>query len=140
MFVINETISINLTEFEFSYVRSPGPGGQNVNKVNSKALLKWSIDRTNVLPAAVKNRFRERFHRRISKDGYFTISSHRYRDQGRNTADCLSKLRDLILEIYPEPITRKPTKVSKAAKRRRVDAKRRQAEKKHSRSRPGSDD
>ncbi len=140
MFVINEAISINPTEFEFSYARSPGPGGQNVNKVNSKALLKWSIDRTQALPDAVKSRFRERFHRRISKDGCFTISSHRYRDQGRNTTDCLSKLRDLILEIFPEPITRKPAKVSKAAKRRRVDAKRRQAEKKHSRSRPGSDD
>lgn len=140
MLVIDDHISINIAEFEFSYARSPGPGGQNVNKVNSKAILKWSIEKTEALPETVKGRFVATHRRRIAKDGNFVISSHRYRDQGRNVADCLSKLRQLILEVVPEPVKRKAKKVSKAAKKRRVESKRRNSDKKQSRSRPRLDD
>jgi len=140
MLVINEHISIRIAEFDFSFARSPGPGGQNVNKVNSQAILKWPIEQSDALPDNVKQRFLKRYSRRISKDGTFLIRSHRYRDQGRNIADCLSKLRELVLEVVPEPTKRKTTKVSKAAKRRRVEAKRRIGEKKQSRGRPKLDD
>ncbi len=140
MLVINETISISIKEFDFSFARSPGPGGQNVNKVNSQAILKWDVKGTSSLPDSVKQRFLKRYSRRISKEGIFLIRSHRYRDQGRNTADCLNKLRELVIDVVPEPTKRKPTKVSKNAKLRRLDAKRRVGEKKQSRGRPKLDD
>ncbi len=133
MLNINEEISIRLAEFQFSYARSPGPGGQNVNKVNSKVILKWSLKKTSALPESVKQRFSDRYANRISQDGIFTISSHRFRDQGRNVADCLNKLRELILSVAVEPKRRKPTKVSKAAKLRRVEGKRRKSATKQSR-------
>ena len=140
MLNVNEQISIRLKEFKFSYARSPGPGGQNVNKVNSKVILKWSLKKTSALPEPVKRRFAERYASRISQDEEFTITSHRFRDQGRNVADCLSKLRDLILAVATEPKKRKRTKVSKAAKARRLENKRRQSEKKQARKSPKKED
>lgn len=140
MLNVNEKISIRLTEFEFSYARSPGPGGQNVNKVNSKVILKWSLEKTSALPESVKRRFVKMNANRISQDGSFVMSSHRFRDQGRNVADCLSKLRELILAVAVEPKTRKKKKVSKAAKRRRMEGKRRNSATKQSRKPVRSDD
>jgi ribosome-associated protein len=140
MLTINDKISIRISEFRFSYTRSPGPGGQHVNKVNSKAIMKWSVDKSNALPDAMKQRFMKKFARRITKDGELVIQSHRYREQGRNVADCLHKLREMILEVAVEPKKRKPAKVSKSAKRRRVEAKRRKSEKKQSRRGPKMDD
>lgn len=140
MLHVNDRISIRLTEFKFSFARSPGPGGQNVNKVNSKAILKWSLKKTDALPESVMRRFRLKYSKRISTDNEFTISSHRFRDQGRNVADCLSKLRDLILAVADEPKPRKKTKVSKAAKRRRLENKKRKSLTKQSRKPPRRDD
>ena len=140
MLTINDKISIRISEFRFSYARSPGPGGQHVNKVNSKAMLKWSVEKSNALPLAMKQRFMKKFARRITKDGELVIQSHRYREQGRNVADCLHKLREMILEVAVEPKKRKPAKVSKSAKRRRVEAKRRISDKKQSRRGPKFDD
>ena len=136
MLTVNEKISIRIAEFKFSYARSPGPGGQNVNKVNSKAILKWSVKKSKGLPESVKARFLKRFARRISKEGELVLHSHRYRDQGRNVADCLNKLRDMILLVAEEPKQRKKKKVSQAAKKRRVENKRRIGEKKRSRKNP----
>ncbi len=140
MLSINDKISIPISEFKFSYARSPGPGGQNVNKVNSKAILKWSVGKSLSLPESIKQRFMKRFARRISKEGELVIHSHRYRDQGRNVADCLHKLREMVLEVAVEPKKRKPKKVSQGAKRRRVEAKRRISDKKQARRGPRLDD
>ena len=140
MLTINSHISIPISEFQFSYTRSPGPGGQHVNKVNSKAILKWSVRKTKGLPEAVQERFVEKFARRISKEGDLVINSHRYRDQGRNVADCLNKLRDMVLSVAVAPKKRQPTKVSKAAKRRRVENKRKNSDKKRTRGKPKLDD
>ena len=87
--------------------------------------MKWSIEKSKSLPPTVKQRFVKKFTRRISKDGELIIQSHRYRDQGRNVADCLHKLREMILLLATEPKKHKPVKISKAAKKRRVEAKRR---------------
>lgn len=139
MLKVNHRISIPLKEFEFSFARSPGPGGQNVNKVNSKAVLKWPVEKSNSLPESVKNRFLTKYKRRISNDGVLTMTSHRFRDQGRNVADVLNKLRDLILAVAEEPKIRKKKKVSASAKRRRLEDKRRQSDKKQSRKSPRLD-
>jgi len=111
-----------------------------VNKVNSKAILKWSLKKTDALPESVMRRFRLKYSKRISNDNEFVISSHRFRDQGRNVADCLSKLRDLILAVADEPKPRKKTKTSKAAKRRRLDNKKRKSLTKQARKPPRHDD
>lgn len=133
MLVITPSIFIDQAELEFTFVRSPGPGGQNVNKVNSKAVLKWSLEDSPSIPEAVKLRFKQRYANRVGKDGKVTITSHRYRDQRRNTADCLNKLRDLVLTVVSEPTRRKSKPISKKAKQKRLDAKKLNSQKKQQR-------
>ena len=140
MLVVSPRVSIPLREFDFTFARSGGPGGQNVNKVNTKVTMRWNVDRSRSLPADMMERFRSRYHRRITNDGDFVMHSQRFRDQGRNVADCLDKLREMILEIATPPTTRKPTRPSRRSKQRRLDAKRRQSDKKRGRRRPTRDD
>lgn len=139
MLNVSNKISIRLTEFKFSYARSPGPGGQNVNKLNSKVILKWAIHRTKSLPEKVQARFVKKYANRISKEGDLVISSHRFRDQGRNVADCLAKLREMILAVEPEPVKRKKKRISLGAKKRRMENKKRKSATKQSRKPPKLD-
>jgi len=133
---IDDRISIPLKEFSFSYARSPGPGGQNVNKVNTKVILKWDLSRTSCLPETVMRRLTQKYSRRISKTNELIVTSHRFRDQGRNVADAINKLRELVLSVAAEPKKRKPRKKSKASNRRRLEEKRRNSDKKQRRSKP----
>src|SRR5581483_6392450 len=87
MFVINDRIAVDEGEFQWSFVRSGGPGGQNVNKVASKAVLRWDVAGSPSLPPEVKARLRTLQRRRITKVGELVLSSQRYRDQERNKAD-----------------------------------------------------
>jgi ribosome-associated protein len=130
MIYINQKLSIPRAEVTFSFARSPGPGGQNVNKVNSKAILRWPVDASDALPAAVKQRFLAKFKNRISNEEVLILTSHRYRDQPRNVQDCLDKLRALVLSVAEPPKQRKKKKISAGAKRRRLENKRRRSEKK----------
>ena len=93
MLVVDENLRIPLKELQFDFVRSQGPGGQNVNKVNTKAVLRWPVATAASIPEDVRSRFLKRFHRRISGEGDLVISSQRFRDRGRNIADCIAKLR-----------------------------------------------
>jgi len=140
MLSINSKIKIPLREFEFSFSRSSGPGGQNVNKLNTKALLRWSIRSTPSLPPGVRERFIEKYKRRITGDGDLLITSQRFRDQGRNVADCLAKLRDMILTVEAAPKYRKKTKPSRGSKVRRRKAKELNSQKKQRRKPPSRDD
>ena len=136
MLTINERLEIPLREFNFDFVRSGGPGGQNVNKVNSKAVMKWNIDENTSIPEGVKERFRSKFHRRINNEGELVISSQRFRDRGKNVADCLAKLRNLVLEVAVAPTIRKATKPSRASKERRLNAKQQASQRKQNRQPP----
>ena len=140
MLVVNKRLRIPLKEFQFTFARSSGPGGQNVNKVNSKATLRWPIGKTQCLPAGVRDRFLKKYHRRINTDGDLIISSQRYRDQGRNVADCLAKLRELLDSVAVAPKIRKATKPSKASKVRRLKAKQARSQQKQLRKKPRMDD
>jgi ribosome-associated protein len=124
MFTINDTISIPESEFEWSFVRSGGPGGQNVNKVASKAVLRWHVAGTQSLPPEVRSRFQIQQRHRITTEGDLVLSSQRYRDQDRNRTDCLEKLRAMVLQALAVPKARKKTKPGKAAHQRRLTAKR----------------
>ncbi len=134
MLVIAPHIHVDAAELQFTYVRSSGPGGQNVNKVNSKAVLRWNPAASEGLTEAVLTRFLSKYGNRLTVDGDLIVTSQRYRDQGRNTADCLEKLRELLLAVAVAPKKRRPTKPTRAARERRHQAKQVQARKKEGRS------
>jgi ribosome-associated protein len=117
-------------ELRFEFARSSGPGGQNVNKVESKVMLRWDVTASRALPAALLARFRTRFARRISTDGVLVLSSQRHRTRERNVADCLTKLEAMLAEVATPPKKRKPTRPGRAARERRLSEKRATSRKK----------
>lgn len=139
MLVINDRLKIPLKEFRFTFARSSGPGGQNVNKLNTKALLRWAVMKSPSLAEPVRRRLLSKYRRRITSEGDLLLSSQRFRDAGRNVADCLEKLRLMLAEAAVVPRPRKPIKPTRASARRRLDLKRRQSQKKRQR-RPTLDD
>jgi ribosome-associated protein len=139
MLHVNDHIRIPDDEFQWTFVRSGGPGGQNVNKVASKAVLRWNVATTPNLPADVKARLRSQQHRRINDAGELVLNSQRYRDQGRNVEDCLEKLRELVLQAVFVPKARKRTKPSRGAREARLREKRRRSATKSTRRRPAEE-
>jgi ribosome-associated protein len=133
---ISAQVVIPSQELRFSFVRSSGPGGQNVNKVASKAVLRWQVAGSASIPEPVRQRFIDKFRRRINERGEIIISSQRYRDQAKNVTDCLAKLRELILLAMVVPKLRKKSSVPKAAKETRLRQKRIASEKKQRRKTP----
>ena len=124
MFEIGRNIQVPEGEFAWSFVRSGGPGGQNVNKVSSKAVLRWNVRASPGLPDDVKARFLAGQHRRITGEGDLVLTSQRYRDQDRNRQDCLEKLRAIVLQATAVPKVRKKKRPTRASKERRLAAKR----------------
>jgi len=127
MLEVNPHIRIPLEEFTWSFVRAGGPGGQNVNKVASKAVLRWPVMASLSLPDDVKARFRTQHARRITSEGELVISSQRFRDQDRNRQDCLDKVREMVLQAATVPKKRKKTKPSRGSKEARLRDKKRRA-------------
>lgn len=136
MLVVDSHIQIPLAEMRLSFSRSGGPGGQNVNKVNTKVTLHWNVVSSSHLPADVRDRFMARYGSRINADGDVVIQSQRYRDQLRNREDCLEKLRQLILAVRYPPKRRKRTRPSRTARERRLRDKHHRGVKKRLRKRP----
>jgi ribosome-associated protein len=118
--IVNEQIQIPLEEFRWEYARSGGPGGQNVNKVASKATLRWPLTTSPSLPEHVKERLLAREKKRITTEGELLITSQRTRDQDKNRADCLEKLTGLIASAAIVPAVRKATRPTKSSNRRRL--------------------
>src|SRR3954468_10727803 len=121
--VINDKITLPGSDLEWTAVRSSGPGGQNVNKVASKIELSFDFENTVALTDPVKARLRVLAKNTLDGEGRVFIKSEKTRDQGKNLSDALAKLKDLILKAMVVPKTRKPTKVSKAQKAKRLTTK-----------------
>ncbi len=136
MLEVDHRISIPLREFSFTFSRSSGPGGQNVNKVNTKVTLHWNVVASKSLPDDVRRRFMTRYHRRINDRGELVLHSQRFRDQGRNVADCLEKLRAMLREAAAAPKPRKKTRPSRRSVEKRLEAKRRRSQRKQMRRPP----
>jgi ribosome-associated protein len=137
MIVITPTLHIPDDEIAWTFARSGGPGGQNVNKVASKATLRWNIVANTTIPSEVKNRLAIQQKRFFTSDGELIITSQRTRDQDRNRDDCVEKLRAIIVQATFVPKARKKTRPSRGSKRRRVEEKRRRGAVKEQRRRPG---
>jgi ribosome-associated protein len=135
--ILTKNIQIPESEFHFTFARSGGPGGQNVNKVASKAVLHWDIAASASLPEEVKARFAQHFGSRITTEGVLVLDSQRFRDQAKNVADCLEKLRDMLTRSLHVPKKRRPTKPSRSSKERRLEAKRHVSKQKAHRRKPG---
>lgn len=140
MFEVSDKIQIPEGELTFTFTRSGGPGGQNVNKVNSKAVLRFSVENSAALTYGMKQRFAHRYGNRLTSEGDLIIVSQRYRDQTKNIDDCLQKLKELLLTIAEPEVPRRATKPTRASKERRVEAKRSLSQKKTGRKMRGLDD
>jgi len=137
---ITDAIQVPDRELLFSFARSGGPGGQNVNKVASKAVLHWNLGVNTSLPDDVRERLRARQRRRITTEGELVIQGQRFRDQAKNIEDCRARLREMILDALAAPKARRPTKPSRGSKERRMAAKRQQAQRKASRRKPAAEE
>ena len=126
-------------EYTLSYVRSPGPGGQNVNKVASACELRFYVGKSVLLNEAGRQRLRALAGRRLTLNDEIVIEAHRHRGQEANRRDAIGRLEELILRAMRPPKVRKPTRPGRAAKARRLEGKRLRKEKKRLRGRPAFD-
>jgi ribosome-associated protein len=140
MLIVSAHHRIADDELSFTFVRSSGPGGQNVNKVNSKAVLRFAVRSSLSLPNPVRQRFILRYAAQLTNDGEILISSQRFRDQRQNQRDCLEKLRAMLAAVATPPKRRRPTKPTKSSIQRRQTQKRAHSQKKQQRRSPRGED
>ncbi len=133
MIAVTESVSIPDDELRWEYARSGGPGGQNVNKVASKATLRWAVAASEAISPDAKARLRAAHPSHHTTDGELLVTSQEYRDQERNRQRCEEKLADMVRAALTPPKPRKKTKPTKASQRRRLDDKKKQATKKSTR-------
>ena len=123
MIRITDTISIDEAEIEESFVRSSGPGGQNVNKLSTAVQLRFDVRRSPSLPNDVAIRLMRLAGKRLTKDGVLVLIAQNHRTQERNRAEAQERLVDLIREAAVRPVPRRATKPTKASKTKRLEGK-----------------
>ena len=136
MIEISESIRIDENELTFSFVRSSGPGGQNVNKVATTAQLRFDVENSLSLPPEVKERLRKVAGRRMTEEGILIIQARRYRSQERNRQDVIDRFATLVKRALERPKPRKKTRPSSASRERRLEDKHRRSKVKSLRKPP----
>ena len=123
MIKVNKQLSLNPDELKFTFIASPGPGGQNVNKVATAVQLRFDVLHSLSLPDDVRMRLISLVANKITARGDIIIKASRYRTQERNKQDAVNRLCQLIESVAKPPKKRKKTKPTFASKQRRLDTK-----------------
>ena len=140
MIRITDTIAIDPAEIEESFVRSSGPGGQNVNKLSTAVQLRFDVRRSRSLPNDVAIRLMKLAGSRLTKEGVLVLVAQGQRTQERNRAEALERLVELVREAAKRPVPRRATKPTRASKERRIESKKhRSTIKSQRRGRPAVD-
>ena len=128
MIEITRSIVIDDSEIQEEFIRSSGPGGQNVNKVATTVQLRFDVANSPSLPEEVRERLISLARSRITEDGVLIINARRFRTQGRNRQDAIERLAELIRRAAEKPRSRRKTRPTLASKMRRLEEKHRRAE------------
>lgn len=132
-------IAISENEIEERFVRSSGPGGQNVNKLSTAVQLRFDLMNSPNLPDGMKSRAAKLAGQKLTRDGVVVISADRFRTQERNRDDALARLLDLLREAAVVPKVRRKTRPTLASKKRRIEGKKHRSKIKDRRGRPSFD-
>jgi ribosome-associated protein len=125
MIRITDHIAIDESEISETFIRSSGPGGQNVNKLATAVQLRFDVRHSPSLPDEVRARLERIAGRRLTRDGVLVIAAQRYRTQERNREDALARFVELVRAATARPVLRRPTKPTFASKVRRLEGKKR---------------
>jgi ribosome-associated protein len=140
MIKVTNSIYLDEDELQESFIRASGPGGQNVNKVESAVQLRFDVRNSPSLPEDVKERLERIAGKRLTNDGVLIITAQRFRMQERNREDAVNRLVELIRQATERPKPRRPTRPTLASKKRRLEAKGRRSEIKKGRGKGGGYD
>ncbi len=123
MIRVTDSISIDDSELDEDFIRSSGPGGQNVNKLSTAVQLRFNVRRSPSLPDDVSARLQRLAGKRLTREGVIVITAQRHRTQERNRQDARDRLIELIRQAAVVPVKRRPTRPTKASRQRRLDSK-----------------
>jgi ribosome-associated protein len=140
MLHINDELSIDENELRFEFARSSGPGGQNVNKVETKVRLLFDVRASQSLSSGQKERIEARLTSRVTKDGVLQLTSQRHRSREANRGATIERFVELVAGALEEDTPRVPTKVPRAVRKRRLESKRKRSQKKAMRAKPTVED
>ncbi len=140
MIQITADIAINDNEFHWDFIRSAGPGGQNVNKVATAVQLRFDVNHCRTLPDDLRARLRHFAGRRLTKDGILIIEAKRFRTQEKNRSDAIERLVKLLQRAAVPPKPRRRTKTPLQVKEKRLMKKRQHSEAKKRRRQPSNMD